>query len=62
MHGNASCRAEGASYASEFLKRGITLFVFDFIGCGQSDGEFITLGIIIFHYFVVKTHLINSRT
>jgi len=44
LHGNASSRCEGAQHAKKFLSNDYNIFVFDFIGCGHSDGEFITLG------------------
>ncbi len=44
MHGNASYRGEGAQYAEKMLSNGLSLFVFDFIGCGMSDGDYISLG------------------
>ena len=44
LHGNSSSRLEGLYLAKEILKRNINLFVFDFAGCGQSEGEFISLG------------------
>ena len=44
LHGNASYRGEGASYAKDFLLHGFNLFAFDFIGCGMSDGDHISLG------------------
>ena len=44
LHGNASCRMEGIKYSPELLKRGINIFVFDFEGCGQSEGDYISLG------------------
>jgi len=44
MHGNASCRLEALDCLQPILHMGLTLFAFDFSGCGQSDGETITLG------------------
>ena len=44
MHGNASYRGEGAQYADQLLSNGIQLMVFDFLGCGMSDGDIISLG------------------
>lgn len=44
MHGNASNKFEGEQYASDLLPLGINLFTFDFSGCGNSEGEWITLG------------------
>lgn len=43
-HGNSSSRLEGIKIASELLKRNINLFIFDFAGCGLSEGEYISLG------------------
>ena len=45
LHGNASSRTEGAEYAEKFLSLGWNLLVYDAIGCGKSEGEFITLGL-----------------
>ena len=44
LHGNSSSRLEGLRIAPELLKRNINLFVFDFAGCGLSEGDFISLG------------------
>ena len=44
LHGNSSSRLEGIGMLREILKRDINLFVFDFPGCGLSEGEFISLG------------------
>lgn len=44
LHGNSSCRLEGLKVAPELLKRNINIFVFDFAGCGMSEGEYISLG------------------
>lgn len=44
LHGNSSSRLEGLKIATELLKRDINIFVFDFAGCGLSEGEFISLG------------------
>ena len=44
MHGNAGCKLEGEAYAAKILKGGMNLFAFDFSGCGNSEGEWVTLG------------------
>ncbi len=44
LHGNSSSRLEGLKIATELLKRDINIFVFDFAGCGLSEGEYISLG------------------
>ena len=44
MHGNASSKNEGLEYADLLLPEGINLFTFDFSGCGNSEGEWVTLG------------------
>mmetsp|Transcript_37932 Transcript_37932/g.36341 ORF Transcript_37932/g.36341 Transcript_37932/m.36341 type:complete len:90 (+) Transcript_37932:228-497(+) len=45
MHGNAGNKLEGMeSYMDYLLPEGITLFTFDFSGCGLSEGEWVTLG------------------
>lgn len=44
MHGNAGNKLEGESYAPLLLPKGINLFSFDFSGCGNSEGEWISLG------------------
>jgi len=44
LHGNSSSRLEGLKNATELFKRNINLFVFDFAGCGRSEGEYISLG------------------
>jgi len=44
LHGNASCRAEATTIASQVLALGAALFSFDFAGCGLSEGNYISLG------------------
>ena len=44
MHGNSSCRLEAFDLAQFILPANITLFCFDFAGCGKSEGEYISLG------------------
>jgi pimeloyl-ACP methyl ester carboxylesterase len=44
MHGNASNKSEGEEYAKDLVMLGIDLFCFDFSGCGNSGGDFVTLG------------------
>lgn len=44
LHGNSSCRLEAPQHVRLVLMRGITVFAFDFAGCGQSEGDHITLG------------------
>lgn len=44
LHGNSSCRLEALQHVRLVLMRGITVFAFDFAGCGQSEGDHITLG------------------
>ena len=44
LHGNSSSRLEGLQLVKDVLKRDINLFVFDFAGCGNSGGEYISLG------------------
>jgi len=44
LHGNSSCRLEALQHVRMVLTRGITLFAFDFAGCGMSEGDYISLG------------------
>jgi len=44
MHGNSSCRLEAIDLVPFILRSKMTLFCFDFAGCGKSEGEFISLG------------------
>lgn len=44
MHGNAGNKLEGEYYKNLVLPHGINLFCFDFSGCGNSEGEWVTLG------------------
>ncbi len=44
LHGNCSSRIEGQQAAKVLLPMGMTVFTFDFSGCGRSDGEWVTLG------------------
>ena len=44
LHGNSSSRCEVVPEIKYLLKKGITIFAFDFSGCGRSEGEYISLG------------------
>ena len=44
LHGNSSSRIEGFRNAPDLLKNNINIVMFDFAGCGLSEGEYITLG------------------
>eukprot|EP00356_Strombidium_inclinatum_P002337 CAMPEP_0170480582 /NCGR_PEP_ID=MMETSP0208-20121228/1368_1 /TAXON_ID=197538 /ORGANISM="Strombidium inclinatum, Strain S3" /LENGTH=284 /DNA_ID=CAMNT_0010753155 /DNA_START=9 /DNA_END=859 /DNA_ORIENTATION=+ len=44
MHGNAGNKTEGFEYAEGLLSKGMNLCVFDFSGCGNSEGQWVTLG------------------
>ena len=44
MHGNAGNKHEGNSLAPVILPLGIDLLTFDFSGCGNSQGDWVTLG------------------
>ena len=44
LHGNSSSRCEVYPEVKFLLERNITVFSFDFCGCGKSEGEYITLG------------------
>lgn len=44
LHQNASCRLEALQFVPLFLPLGISVFAFDFSGCGESEGDYISLG------------------
>ena len=44
LHGNCSSRVEALSVIECILPLGMSVFSFDFAGCGLSDGDFISLG------------------
>ena len=44
LHGNSSSRCEAFSEVKFLLPKNITLFSFDFCGCGKSEGDYISLG------------------
>lgn len=44
LHGNSSSKAEATIESKLLLPMNITLFAFDFSGCGKSEGEYISLG------------------
>ena len=44
LHGNCSSRVEALPCANILLPQNISVFAFDFSGCGHSDGEYVTLG------------------
>ena len=44
LHGNSSSRCEAVSEVKYLLPMNITVFAFDFSGCGKSEGDYISLG------------------
>ena len=44
LHGNSSSRCEAVAEIKYLLPLNITVFAFDFSGCGKSQGEYISLG------------------
>lgn len=44
LHGNSSSRCEAAVESKIFLPMNVTMFAFDFAGCGKSEGDYISLG------------------
>ena len=44
LHCNAGNRLEAVPMARNLIINKISLFSFDFAGCGNSDGEYVTLG------------------
>ena len=45
LHGNSSSRIEALGQLKFLLPLNITVFSFDFSGCGKSEGDYISLGI-----------------
>lgn len=44
LHGNASCQVEGQFLVPNFCPHNVFVFCFDFVGCGCSDGKYVSLG------------------
>lgn len=44
LHGNASCQMEGIFLVPVFVPAGVAVLCFDFAGCGNSEGDYISLG------------------
>mmetsp|Transcript_8721 Transcript_8721/g.19317 ORF Transcript_8721/g.19317 Transcript_8721/m.19317 type:complete len:539 (+) Transcript_8721:64-1680(+) len=44
LHGNSSSRLEAGSILLSILESGMALFCYDASGCGQSEGEYVSLG------------------
>ena len=44
LHGNSSSRCEAYQEISYLLIKNMTVFSFDFCGCGKSEGDYISLG------------------
>ena len=44
LHGNSSSRCEAIPEIKYLLPKNITIFAFDFSGCGLSEGDYISLG------------------
>ena len=54
LHRNASCQLEGRFLVPNLCPHNIKVFCFDFAGCGESDGDFISLG----YYESIDTNFI----
>ena len=50
LHGNSSSRMEGLRIGTELFRKNINLFIFDFSGCGLSEGDFVSLGMLVNYY------------
>ena len=44
LHGNSSCRLEAVPLVGALLSQRLALFAFDAAGCGQSSGDYVSLG------------------
>ncbi|CAK9099601.1 unnamed protein product, partial [Durusdinium trenchii] len=44
LHGNSSSRLEACNLVGALISQRIALFCFDAAGCGQSEGEYVSLG------------------
>ena len=44
LHGNSSGRPETLPIVDLMIPLGVSVFTFDFAGCGMSEGEYISLG------------------
>lgn len=44
LHGSDTNKNEGLKFVDQILPLGINLCVFDFSGCGNSEGQYITMG------------------
>ena len=44
LHGNSSGRPEALPIVDLMIPLGVSVFTFDFVGCGMSEGEYISLG------------------
>eukprot|EP00013_Stygamoeba_regulata_P013759 CAMPEP_0177684440 /NCGR_PEP_ID=MMETSP0447-20121125/32443_1 /TAXON_ID=0 /ORGANISM="Stygamoeba regulata, Strain BSH-02190019" /LENGTH=459 /DNA_ID=CAMNT_0019194309 /DNA_START=600 /DNA_END=1980 /DNA_ORIENTATION=- len=63
LHGNASCRLDALKMLDMLILYKISLFAFDFAGCGLSEGEYITLGPHEVHDIeVVVEHLLKTNS
>ena len=61
MHGNAGNKMEGLDYSLVLIPEGIDLCTFDFSGCGNSQGDYVTLGWKEVHdLHAVLSHLKNQ--
>lgn len=60
LHGNASNQLEGQYLASFFCPIGINLFCFDFAGCGESEGEYISLGFFESQDTITAIQILNE--
>jgi pimeloyl-ACP methyl ester carboxylesterase len=67
LHGNSGSRINSLELINWLLPLGLCLISFDFLGCGLSDGEFISLGIKetdqtlkVLRYFQERAPFINT--
>jgi pimeloyl-ACP methyl ester carboxylesterase len=67
LHGNSGNRLEGLKCLNSVASNGFSLCVFDFAGSGQSDGEYVSLGVqesedVVVVLATLRRHALRSFT
>lgn len=61
LHCNCSCQVEGTFLVPYLVPNDISLLVFDFAGCGLSDGKIISLGLFEKDDVDASVHFLNTE-
>ncbi len=57
LHGNGGNKLEAERICGDLLGRGVQLFSYDYIGCGNSDGDYLSVGTNLHSNYLIGVKL-----